>query len=1059
MALSNMSQEDCNFWSDFIEIYRTLPVLWSKAHESEPKHLRDRALNILLRKHRERVPSTTIAEIRRLLKTLRAEYRFELRAALEYERATGNGVEYYDSALWYFETLDFLQPEELENLKLELEEAEEKYNASPDSSHVTNNTHIVNTDSDVHIYCMSLEKSLRKLSQQQLRYAKSYIDRVVYCGIMGILSHDWPNIDVTVVEKALNTEPTKDLTEETHHEVRKVPIPSSVKRLKIDLHNSQREYADRSAVLCSVHDNVKQISDEREECLMEQDEDIPSDNDEEYKLHDTDAVSNFDDEEFVLNFRLGRDLVQKLCHHMEMTPEYKKMRGHGGYEAISAQAHVLAFLWFLGQEKATYRDVAKQFNLSVSCVKHVISRVTDVVLGMAANGLGLPNEERKMKSSQVFSTLSNIPCTIGCVGGTQIRIDKPVDDAERYLLRKGYYAIQLQAIIDENFHFVDVFVEYPGEPELIESIREMCGEQYCLVGGTAYPCLHQLLVPYRSNGKPLTVTQNTFNERLETVLKRYYSIFLRLKQRFRQLYHLKGRNMNSVVKLIKVCCMLHNLAAAEELEQIASKTDEQREEAIASVRDTSDEMGTDCMQPGKRGLTLSVIVLGGACLTVMLAYLAFGDSTDESGLRTLRMVSIIFRHGDRSPTDFYPNDPHRNHHWTGGLSALSEKGSQQMYHLGKLLRPRYYRLLPPNGLYSKEHMTIVSSYAERCIMSAQSFIAGFLPPLENTNPLPIPWQPAAINVLPRDRDTILAQKQPCPRYEQSKQRLLAYPPKDIRELYEKNAALFRTLSQGTGQNISTILDVELLYNTLEIEKSAGLELPDWTEGIFPQKMLPIAERSLALITELPLMKKIKGGAIVGELLDNAIRRRSGILIPERNIFIYSGHDVTLVNLMRALNVIEQTSGKPDFSATIVFELHHSITFDDDFEVKIVYFFNSDDKYPKEIEIPNCESPCSLTKFEQVMETVRLRNYDETCQLIHSSISTGCETWNGCATNDGSVNGNGNDGANEILSGYSMTSNDHVRFDRCVHDPRPDEFGARSAQYRPVSLSLSSCLIG
>lgn len=83
-------------------------------------------------------------------------------------------------------------------------------------------------------------------------------------------------------------------------------------------------------------------------------------------------------------------------------------------------------------------------------------------------------------------------------------------------------------------------------------------------------------------------------------------------------------------------------------------------------------MGTDCMQPGKRGLTVSVVVLGGACLTVMLAYLAFGDSTDESGLRTLRMVSIIFRHGDRSPTEFYPNDPHRNHHWTGGLGALSE---------------------------------------------------------------------------------------------------------------------------------------------------------------------------------------------------------------------------------------------------------------------------------------------------------------------------------------------------------------------------------------------------
>ncbi|XP_058467681.1 lysosomal acid phosphatase [Malaya genurostris] len=392
-------------------------------------------------------------------------------------------------------------------------------------------------------------------------------------------------------------------------------------------------------------------------------------------------------------------------------------------------------------------------------------------------------------------------------------------------------------------------------------------------------------------------------------------------------------------------------------------------------------MTWDCWQKGKRGMTVSVFFLGSICLAVMLAYLAFGDSTDEEGLRTLRMIAIMFRHGDRSPTEFYPNDPHRNHQWTGGLGALSERGSQQMYSLGKNLRPRYYRLLPPNGLYSKENMYVISSYAERCVMSAQSFMAGFLPPLENTNPLPIPWQPVAINTLDRDRDTILAQRKPCPRYEQSLQRLMSYPPKDIRDLNERSEALYKTLSRSTGQNISTILDVELLYNTLEIEKNAGLELPDWSETIFPEKMLPLAERSLALFTETPLMKKIKGGAIVSELLDNMLKKRAGILMPERSIFVYSGHDVTLVNLMRALNVIDQTTGKPEFAATIVFELHHSITFDDDFEVKVVYYFNSEDKYPKELHIPNCGDPCSLTKFNQLMEPIHITSYDELCQLV------------------------------------------------------------------------------
>lgn len=55
--------------------------------------------------------------------------------------------------------------------------------------------------------------------------------------------------------------------------------------------------------------------------------------------------------------------------------------------------------------------------------------------------------------------------------------------------------------------------------------------------------------------------------------------------------------------------------------------------------------------------------------------------------------------------------------------------------------------------------------------------------------------------------------------------------------------------------------MELLYNILEIENNAGLVLPEWTEDVFPDKMHPLAERSLALLTETPYMKKVKGGKI------------------------------------------------------------------------------------------------------------------------------------------------------------------------------------------------------
>ncbi|XP_063706342.1 venom acid phosphatase Acph-1 [Culicoides brevitarsis] len=384
----------------------------------------------------------------------------------------------------------------------------------------------------------------------------------------------------------------------------------------------------------------------------------------------------------------------------------------------------------------------------------------------------------------------------------------------------------------------------------------------------------------------------------------------------------------------------------------------------------------------KRGVTMTVLILGTALCAFMFAYLVFGDTNDEEAMRTIRMVGVVFRHGARNPTESYPNDPYLNYNWPGGLGALNKKGIKQMYNLGKNLNVRYYRLFEENGLYSQENMKVQSSSAERAIMSAQSFLAGFMPPLETNNPLPIPWQPAAVSVLPRDQDTLIAMKKPCPKYDETLKQLYLNPPSDIVEMNQKNENLYRMLSRNTGLNISRVLDVELLYNTLDVEKESGLELPDWTEQIFPDRMYPATLRSYTLFTETPYMKKIKGGALFTDILDKMIKKRNGLLSPNRSIFIYSGHDVTLVNIMHAMGILEETSRKPDYAATLVIELHHSYLYRDDMEVRIVYYYNSEDKFPKEIQIPGCDHPCSLTNFGKAMSNIVLReDYDEACKIV------------------------------------------------------------------------------
>ena len=74
---------------------------------------------------------------------------------------------------------------------------------------------------------------------------------------------------------------------------------------------------------------------------------------------------------------------------------------------------MLSFLWFLGHDKTSYRDVATQFNLSVSCLHSVICRVADAILSMK-HILMIPlSEARKTASDIAFSKKCNFSGVIG----------------------------------------------------------------------------------------------------------------------------------------------------------------------------------------------------------------------------------------------------------------------------------------------------------------------------------------------------------------------------------------------------------------------------------------------------------------------------------------------------------------------------------------------------------------------------------------------------------------------------------------------------------------------
>ncbi len=95
----------------------------------------------------------------------------------------------------------------------------------------------------------------------------------------------------------------------------------------------------------------------------------------------------------------------------------------------------------------------------------------------------------------------------------------------------------------------------------------------------------------------MTAAQISFNDALEKCRTVVDKSFTALKQRFRQLCHLKLKNRLRAVKFIHACCVLHNLASPEDLHLFEPAPDQRSDpEAvrISQIGIVDDSEPLDC---------------------------------------------------------------------------------------------------------------------------------------------------------------------------------------------------------------------------------------------------------------------------------------------------------------------------------------------------------------------------------------------------------------------------------------------------------------------------------
>ncbi|RCN46071.1 histidine acid phosphatase [Ancylostoma caninum] len=324
-------------------------------------------------------------------------------------------------------------------------------------------------------------------------------------------------------------------------------------------------------------------------------------------------------------------------------------------------------------------------------------------------------------------------------------------------------------------------------------------------------------------------------------------------------------------------------------------------------------------------------------------------------------VQVLFRHGDRAPSNVYPLDPYGEKVWPRGFSQLTEQGYRRAQELGEYLRVLYgnqHNLL--GSEYHRKEVYIRSSDKDRCIETAMGVASTMFPsqvvPVHtySSHKHDLLLKPSSVRC---DRADMLVSG--------DKQRLYHARNQEYKDL-------FAFLSHHTGMHVS-MSNVKDLYNIVHRESENGLLQPTW--------VYESTSRNTTVIEELAELKrqermetfnsyeksKLSTGFLLGQMLQEMRDKVLGI--SPRKMMLYSTHDATITSLLYSLDSSNHLL--PPYTSAILLELHR---IDNQHFVKLL--FRNSTEEPALLQLPFCSVLCPWKEFERFAAPRSFRTRDE-----------------------------------------------------------------------------------
>ncbi|CAH2086687.1 unnamed protein product [Euphydryas editha] len=284
-------------------------------------------------------------------------------------------------------------------------------------------------------------------------------------------------------------------------------------------------------------------------------------------------VDSWSDTEFKNRLRISRKTAYRLIDDLEKSGFIASHKF--GLKPLEPKLCFYIFLSFIANTEPL-TPIASRFDISISSTFRVIRRVVAWVLSKLNEAVKWPQDYNDVKSiCDNFQAKTGISNMLGVIDCTHVKIEKP-KNAREYCNPKGYFSIILQATIDANLKFTNIYCGEPGSSNCTRVLKKspiyhtatqnrnaLFPNNTFLVGHSGYPSLPWLVPPFREN-KRLTVEQREFNALHVTTRKLSDKAFNSLKNRFRRVkLFTVYRNIAFITDTIVAACILHNYCLNE----------------------------------------------------------------------------------------------------------------------------------------------------------------------------------------------------------------------------------------------------------------------------------------------------------------------------------------------------------------------------------------------------------------------------------------------------------------------------------------------------------------